>query len=66
MRVAVVRSGLRKDSFSEFMLAKVKPVSFSTMAPLEMRPAVGTPRVTLLASPWAEKPPVATGPWLTA
>ena len=35
------------------------------MAPLEMRPAVGTPRVTLAASPWAEKPPTATGPWPT-
>jgi hypothetical protein len=31
-----------------------------------MRPAVGTPRVTEEASPWAEKLPVATGPCATA
>jgi len=38
-------------------------IRFTTIAPLAMRPAVGTPRVTLAASPDAVKPPIVTGPW---
>ena len=65
MRLAVVRSGFFSDSFRVVRLASWKPVSFSTIAPLEMRPAVGTPRVTVAPSPWALKPPMETGPWPT-
>ena len=39
-----------------------KSISRSTMAPLAMRPTVGTPRVILAASPSAWKPPIATAP----
>ncbi len=36
------------------------------MAPLEMRPAVGTPCVTVSAWPCASKPVTETAPWAVA
>jgi len=45
-RWAVVRSGLRKARRNDFNDAESKWTSRSTMAPDEMRPLVGTPRVT--------------------
>jgi len=62
MRWAVVKSGLRKERRKFFTLARVNPISRSTIAPFAIRPEVGTPRVTLAAAPWAENPPIATGP----
>jgi hypothetical protein len=41
-------------------------ISRSIMAPLAMRPTVGTPRVTLAASPCASNPPMVSEPWATA
>src|SRR5208282_893550 len=51
IRVAVVRSGLWSERRSCVCAASEKPTSRSTMAPFEIRPAVGTPRVTLAAAP---------------
>ena len=60
--------GLRRESFSRLSRRSgSKGTSRSMMAPLGIRPVVGTPRVTVSASPGgAEKPPTATGPWATA
>ena len=46
--------------------AKRNATSRSTVAPLAMRPAVGTPRVTEPAAPRAETAPVTTAPCATA
>ena len=62
MRFAVVKSGLRSDRRSERASFSLNSISRSMMAPLAMRPTVGTPRVILAASPSAEKPAMATEP----
>ncbi len=56
MRLAVVKSGLRSASRTWFSRLSANSISRSMMAPLEMRPTVGTPRVILAASPSAWKP----------
>ena len=63
MRLAVVRSGLRRARRRVFWALSLNSTSRSMSAPLEMRPTVGTPRVTLAASPSAWKPAIATEPW---
>ena len=61
MRREVVKSGLRSDTFTDSRCDISKGSSRSTMAPLAMRPAVGTPLVTdEPEAPEAVKPPVAT------
>ena len=47
MRFAVVKSGLRSASRNWPSRLSAKSISRSISAPLEMRPTVGTPRVTL-------------------
>jgi hypothetical protein len=66
MRLAVVKSGLRSAMRNWLSLLRVKSISRSMIAPLAMRPTVGTPRTILAASPSAWKPPMATEPWPTA
>ena len=62
MRLAVVKSGLRSASRTWLSRLSAKSISRSMIAPLEMRPTVGTPRMILAASPSAWKPPIATEP----
>jgi hypothetical protein len=66
MRRAVVRSGLRSATRTDCSAESWKLISRSTMAPLAMRPAVGTPRVIDWPWPCAEKPETATVPWAIA
>src|ERR1700726_3277869 len=53
MRLAVVKSALRKDSRKVPSEASVKSISRSIMAPFGSRPTVGTPRTILAALPSA-------------
>ena len=62
MRLAVVKSALRSASRTWLSLLSANSISRSMMAPLEMRPTVGTPRTILAASPSAWKPLMATEP----
>ena len=62
MRFEVVKSGLRRDRRSVRASVSLNATSRSMLAPLEIRPLVGTPRVILAASPSAEKPAIATEP----
>src|SRR5712672_1157758 len=66
MRLAVVKSALRSASRTLGRRLSANSISRSMMAPLAMRPTVGTPRVILAASPSAWKPPTATEPCATA
>ena len=66
IRLAVVKSGLRSASRTWLSRFSAKSISRSMIAPLAMRPTVGTPRVILAASPSAWKPLIATEPWPTA
>ena len=66
MRLAVVKSALRSASRTWLSRFSAKSISRSMMAPLAMRPTVGTPRTILAASPSAWKPLMATEPWPTA
>ncbi len=66
MRLAVVKSALRSDSRNDPSVASENSISRSIMAPFGSRPTVGTPRVTLAASPSTAKPPMASDPWATA
>ena len=62
MRLAVVKSALRSARRRFGRRLSAKSISRSMMAPLEMRPTVGTPRVIFAASPSAWKPPIASEP----
>ena len=62
MRLAVVKSALRSARRRLGRRLSAKSISRSMIAPLEMRPTVGTPRVILAASPSAWKPPIASEP----
>src|SRR6185437_14456455 len=66
MRFAVVKSALRSASRTLGRRLSANSISRSMMAPLAMRPTVGTPRVILAASPSAWKPEIASEPWATA
>src|SRR6476646_2118905 len=66
MRLAVVKSALRSASRTLGRRLSANSISRSMMAPLGIRPLVGTPRVTLAAAPSAWKPPIASEPWATA
>ena len=55
MRLAVVKSGLRSASRTWLSRFSANSISRSMIAPLEMRPTVGTPRTILAASPSAWK-----------
>src|SRR4051794_11485185 len=66
MRLAVVKSALRSASRTLGRRLSANSISRSMMAPLAMRPTVGTPRVILAASPSAWKPEIASEPWATA
>ena len=62
MRLAVVKSALRSASRNCGTLLRANSISRSMMAPLTMRPTVGTPRVIFAASPSAWKPPIVNEP----
>lgn len=66
IRAAVVKSGLRSARRISRIWVKSKATSRSTRAPPGMRPEVGTPWVTLAASPSAETPPAIIEPCATA
>src|SRR3981081_2414722 len=66
MRLAVVKSGLRSARRTLGSRLSANSISRSMMAPLAMRPTVGTPLVMLAAAPSAWKPPIATEPCATA
>src|SRR5262245_5889508 len=66
MRLAVVKSGLRSARRTWLSLLSANSISRSMIAPLAMRPTVGTPRVIFAASPSTWKPPMASEPWATA
>src|SRR6195256_2160791 len=66
MRFAVVKSALRSASRTLGKRLSANSISRSMMAPLAMRPTVGTPRTTLAAAPSAAKPATATEPCATA
>src|SRR5882757_4418499 len=66
MRLAVVKSALRSANRTLGSRLSANSISRSMMAPLAMRPTIGTPRVILAASPSAWKPPTATEPCATA
>src|SRR6476620_11785176 len=66
IRLAVVKSALRNASRTLGRRLSANSISRSMMAPLAIRPTVGTPRVTLAACPSAWKPPIASEPWATA
>ena len=67
MRREVVKSGFFRVRRIWVMLASWKLFSRSTTAPDAIRPAVGTPRVTLVPElPVADTAPVCTVPWATA
>src|SRR5580693_1191760 len=66
MRFAVVKSALRSASRTLGRRLRANSISRSMMAPLAMRPTVGTPRVTLAAAPSAWKPEIAIEPCATA
>src|SRR5262249_38049866 len=51
MRLAVVKSGLRSASRTWLRRLSTNSISRSMIAPLAMRPTVGTPRVIFAASP---------------
>src|SRR3982074_3788342 len=66
MRLAVVKSALRSASRTLGKRFSANSISRSMMAPLAMRPTVGTPRTMLAAAPSAAKPATATEPCATA
>src|SRR5882724_11185037 len=66
MRLAVVKSALRSASRTLGRRLSANSISRSMMAPLAMRPTVGTPRTILAASPSAWKPEIASAPCATA
>src|SRR6476469_8486899 len=66
MRLAVVKSALRSASRTLGSRLSANSISRSMMAPLAMRPTVGTPRTILAASPSAWKPEIASEPCATA
>src|SRR5664279_1285581 len=66
MRLAVVKSALRSARRTLGRRLSANSISRSMMAPLAMRPTVGTPRTILAASPSAWKPEIATEPCATA
>src|ERR1700733_15326316 len=66
IRLAVVKSALRSARRTLGRRLSANSISRSIMAPLAMRPTVGTPRTILAASPSAWKPEIATDPCATA
>src|SRR5882724_2790867 len=66
IRLAVVKSALRSARRTLGRRLSANSISRSMMAPLAMRPTVGTPRTILAASPSAWKPEIATEPCATA
>ena len=66
MRAAVVKSGLLSARRMSRIWVKSKATSRSTRAPDGMSPAVGTPWVTVSASPSATTPPAMIEPCATA
>src|SRR5687768_6299483 len=66
MRLAVVKSALRSARRTLGRRLSANSISRSMMAPLGMRPTVGTPLVMLAACPSAAKPPTASEPCATA
>src|SRR5712672_743088 len=66
IRLAVVKSALRSARRTLGRRLSANSISRSMMAPLAMRPTVGTPRTILAASPSAWKPEIASEPWPTA
>jgi hypothetical protein len=66
IRSAVVKSGLRSATRTWVMSSSANWTSRSMIAPAGMRAAVGTPRVTVSASPCASNPPALSAPWATA
>src|ERR1700704_2007159 len=66
MRLAVVKSALRSASRTLGRRLSANSISRSMIAPLAMRPTVGTPRTILAAAPSAAKPEIASEPWATA
>ena len=66
IRAAVVKSGFRSASRMSRTWVKSKATSRSTRAPAGISPAVGTPWVTLSASPSATTPPAMIEPCATA
>ena len=66
MRLAVVRSELRSESRTWLSRLSANSTSRSMIAPLAMRPTVGTLRVILAASPSAWNPAIASEPCATA
>ena len=66
IRAAVVKSGLRSARRRSRIWVKSKATSRSTRAPEGMSPLVGTPWVTVSASPEATMPPAMIEPCATA
>src|SRR3569833_1242659 len=62
----VVKSGFLSESRRLRCAPRVKPISRSMRPPEEMRPVVGTPEMTVAASPEALKPLMVTLPWAMA
>ena len=62
IRLAVVKSALRSASRTFGSRLSANSISRSMMAPLAMRPTVGTPRTIFAASPSAWKPEIASEP----
>ena len=66
IRAAVVKSGFLSARRMSRIWEKSKPTSRSTRAPAGISPEVGTPSVTVSASPSATTPPAMIAPCATA